>query len=136
MKERDSKSVLKKGDKTMKTVLEHRIEEGTIIIEISGKLQYNQSESVKGKLIDFIQEGKFNYIFDLSNLENIDSTGMGLFITFMNHIENKESKIYLVIKDEFIKELFEIAKLDQLFVIDTSVENVMGKLVKKENGNI
>ncbi|MFC4322220.1 STAS domain-containing protein [Litchfieldia salsa] len=120
----------------MKTVLEHRIEEGTIIIEISGKLQYNQSESVKGKLIDFIQEGKFNYIFDLSNLENIDSTGMGLFITFMNHIENKESKIYLVIKDEFIKELFEIAKLDQLFVIDTSVENVMGKLVKKENGNI
>ncbi|MBM7605917.1 anti-anti-sigma factor [Metabacillus crassostreae] len=100
--------------------------DGNQLFVIEGKLSYGRTQPIKEVLIEAIDHESPAYVFDLTELKAIDSTGMGLFVTFLKYIEN-EKKVHLIIQKGFIKELFHIAKLDQLFIISDNIEDCKGE---------
>ncbi|WP_246938919.1 STAS domain-containing protein [Bacillus pinisoli] len=96
---------------------EHQVLGGLQVFKISGKLQYGSTQSIKEELFKHVDVKNDHYVFDLTDLTDIDSTGMGVFVTFFKHINNPVNKVALVIEDTFIHELFRIAKLDTIFII-------------------
>lgn len=100
--------------------------DGNQLFVIKGKLSYGRTQPIKEVLIEAIDHKSPSYVFDLTELTAIDSTGMGLFVTFLKYIEN-EKKVHLIIENGFIKELFHIAKLDQLFNISEKIDHIKGE---------
>ncbi|KAA0547154.1 STAS domain-containing protein [Bacillus sp. BGMRC 2118] len=100
------------------------------IFKISGKLQYGNTQTIKDELIKQMNTELSYFIFDLTNMSDIDSTGMGVFVTFLKHLNNPSKKVALVIEDTFINELFKIAKLDSIFTLTSSVEGAKDLLTK------
>lgn len=103
----------------------HHELEGMQVFTISGKLQYGSTQSIKDELLSHVNMDLNSYIFDLTSMSDIDSTGMGVFVTFLKHLNDPAKKVALVIEDTFIIELFKIAKLDAIFTLTSSIENAI-----------
>ncbi len=108
----------------MDNQLTHKLEGEFQVFTITGSLQLGETNQYKEILLNEQNKQVKAYVFDFSKLEKVDSTGMGLLITFMKHVEAVNPLIYLIIQDEFIQELFEIAQLDQLFTIIKTLEEI------------
>lgn len=88
-------------------------------LTLSGKLIYGQTNEAKEKIIQTVTDAD-GYIFDVSNLTMIDSTGFGVLITVAKQVEKQNCSIAVIVKSGMIRELFLIAKFDLIFSI---VEN-------------
>ncbi|MBM7659971.1 anti-anti-sigma factor [Bacillus mesophilus] len=108
-------------------MFEHKTMDERQIFKISGKLQYGSTQNIKESLLHHVDNEIKHFVFDLTNITYIDSTGMGLFVTFMKHLNNPKNHIVLVIEDTFITELFKIAKLDTIFKLSNSLEDAINK---------
>ncbi|WP_456276070.1 STAS domain-containing protein [Bacillus sp. AK128] len=107
---------------------EHHTQDNIQIFKIIGKLQYGSTQSIKEDLLNQVDYQLEHYVFDLTGITYIDSTGMGIFVTFLKHVNDSNKKIVLVIEDLFINELFKIAKLDTIFSLTESVEQAVKNL--------
>lgn len=114
------------------------------MVQISAEMVYNyQQFNVKGKLVyrttqyakqEFSKLLKFadvdGYIVDMTQITQIDSTGFGVLINFAKRVNLNNNRIVIILRNNFIKELFKIAKLDKLFpIVDHQEEAV--KLLKE-----
>lgn len=89
-------------------------------IQFSGHLQYGLIEDIKKELQSQISSTTLqhtNYILDMSQVNNIDSTGFGMIVNFAKNISIKKSKIVIIIVDDFVRKLFAISQCDKLFPI-------------------
>lgn len=97
-------------------IVKQRMVDEVQIISLSGRMTYDDIGLYKKQIEDIIQPAQ-GYIVDLKNVQQIDSTGLGLLINVArNFIQNKE-KVVIVNEDELIQELFEVSKLDKVFAI-------------------
>ena len=99
-------------------------------IMFSGKLIYGSTQAVKQQLQDELVDAK-GYIFDMTKLEYIDSTGLGILMNLAKHSYVKGKKIAIIVIDKFLREIFEIAKFQLVFPI---VDNEKRALEVIENG--
>lgn len=87
------------------------------IIYISGNLEY-QNMNIARDMIKELMEVRECYILNFSKTTKIDSTGFGLVFSIIR--ENPDAKIFAVVEDPFITELFKITKVDQIIPIYSS----------------
>jgi len=97
------------------------------LFRLSGKLTYGKTQESKEAILEKINPEATNYVFDLTAVEMVDSTGIGLFITFLNYMDSDKTT-FLIIENSFIRELFTIAKLNKLFIICSNLEEVHRKV--------
>ncbi|WP_026672189.1 STAS domain-containing protein [Alkalihalobacterium bogoriense] len=108
---------------TQKEIVEQKVVEHVQIYSLQGKIQYANSDEIKHKMLENVNEKVMEYIIDLRSVTVIDSTGMGILLTFLKAVEGK--KMSIVIEDPFLLELLLIAKLNQVFPIYNTVEEAM-----------
>lgn len=92
-------------------------EKNAWIIEPQGEIDIYTSPSFKNKVLNSYMEKKTDLIVDGTDLEYIDSTGLGALISILKAIEDDENKIHLLNIKPNIKKLFDITELDKLFII-------------------
>ncbi|WP_176720489.1 STAS domain-containing protein [Desulfuribacillus stibiiarsenatis] len=90
------------------------VEQNIQIVHIKGKLNYGTTQTVKDSMAKLFTTAD-GYIIDLSNVENIDSTGFGVLINFAKRIAEIERKMAIVVTNDFIYDLFKISKFDLVF---------------------
>jgi len=61
-------------------------------------------------------------VVDLSEVSYIDSSGLAVLIEAMQNVEANGGKFFLVGLQENVRAIFEIARLDQIFVIFPHVD--------------
>jgi len=55
---------------------------GVIVLELSGKIMGGEETTMfHGKLHEYIQAGKRNFVIDLKNVEWMNSVGLGMLIS-------------------------------------------------------
>lgn len=86
-------------------------------ISLKGKLVYSTQQLAKQTLIELFQQTEHRvYLFDVSELTFIDSTGLSLFIHLLKQETDKQKTfLFVFFENEAIYRLFTIAKLDRLF---------------------
>ncbi len=95
------------------------------IIENDGIITYRpndgitSSEAFKKNLVSILKKMPSKVIFDLSNMQNIDSLELSLFVVFEKDIKKKNADIEVIIEnlDIEIMKLFILTGLDQQFTI-------------------
>lgn len=110
---------------------EQQIKNDIFILRLSGDLiGENSGTNLLDAVNTAIQQNLFVCIVDISELRYINSSGIGVLITILTKFRNKGGEVYLMKPSENVKKLLVITKLNAIFQIVQSQEEV-DKLIKK-----
>ncbi len=88
--------------------------DNTQIIELIGDLDVYSEDDFKSFIDEEIDIDK-DIIIDLSELEYLDSTGLGMFMIIYKMQESNDKTVKVINAKENIKKLFKITDLTDLF---------------------
>ncbi len=104
------------------------IKGNTLVLRISGDLIGEDSGTqLVGAVNDVVGHKVLTCIIDISDLRYINSSGIGVLITILTKFRNKGGEVYLMNPSESVKKLLVITKLNAIFQIIKSEEEVNPK---------
>ncbi|WMN07132.1 STAS domain-containing protein [Marivirga arenosa] len=99
-------------------------------LEISGDLiGENNGPGLVELINDNINKGIKKCIIDISNVRYMNSSGIGVLITILTKLRNKEGEVVLLNPSEQVKKLLLITKLNNIFTIYDSKEEALKSLI-------
>ena len=88
-------------------------------LPLEGEIDLHRSPRVERSLASMIKNKPDHLVVDLSGVTFIDSSGMAVLIRALQNIQEYGGKLSLRGLNEKVRPIFEIARLDQVFVIDS-----------------
>ncbi|WP_147804462.1 STAS domain-containing protein [Alkalicoccus halolimnae] len=88
------------------------------VAEVSGEVDVYTATKLKETLIPLAEKEDNQLIIDLTNVEYIDSTGLGIFIGALKAAEKSGSTLKLIGLNERVNRLFEITGLHEVIDIE------------------
>ncbi|QQY79770.1 anti-sigma B factor antagonist [Keratinibaculum paraultunense] len=86
------------------------------VVYLKGELDIYTSPELKETLIDALDKKDGNIIINGKNLDYVDSTGLGVLISILKRVREKDNNVYLQNIKPNIRKLFDITKLDKVFI--------------------
>lgn len=107
-------------------IFTHEIRNNTLVIKLSGDLigENNSADVIEVVTNALLQKTK-TCIVDISGLRYINSSGIGLLITILTKFRNKGGEVYLMKPSESVQKLLVITKLNAIFHIIQSEDEVL-----------
>ncbi len=111
--------------KTEPLLIEHRdVEPNLCVFCLSGKLMLGMESAQLGSMVpERIAAGRKHFIFDLSGVSHIDSTGIGRFIDAFSKIGKVGGQLRLAGATGAVREAFRVTRLDTVFKFFPDVES-------------
>jgi len=94
------------------------------LINLSGDITTENAEMIKGVLLNAIKNGHLNLILDMSKVTYINSSGIGVLVEALQHINKLKGDLVLLNLREKVKEIFKLTKLDSIFKTVNSIFEV------------
>ena len=86
------------------------------LIEVGGQLIVGNRQLLKEQVLDQLERGDRKFILDFSKTDYVDSSGLGVLVTLSKKIREQGGQLGLVGLSEDLRTLFELTKLDTLFI--------------------
>jgi anti-sigma B factor antagonist len=101
-----------------------RIEPDIVVVEFTGHLTLASEESqhIESRLNELLREHKEKLIFDLTGVERIDSTGVGILIYCFPTVKSAGGRLRLVDARGAVNKQFEATRLNRIFRVYPTVE--------------
>lgn len=87
-------------------------------VSIGGELDVSSAEQLKNQLHKIVDDKMLDVKIDLTNLEYIDSTGLGVMIGVLKKLRVNEKEIYILNPRSNVKKIFTITGLDKIFKME------------------
>ncbi len=91
--------------------------DGMQVFELSGSLDIATSPTVRASLLDASARGDHRLIVDLTNVDFLDSTGLGALIGAQRRAKEFDGEVRLVVKEGQIVRLLRITGLLKIFAV-------------------
>ena len=88
-------------------------------LPLEGEIDLHRSPRVERSLDSMIKKRPDHLVVDMSGVTFIDSSGVAVLIRALQNIQEYGGKFSLRGLNEKVRPIFEIARLDQVFVIDS-----------------
>ena len=98
--------------------IEKNQQDGSWHIILSGEIDIYNSTELKSQLAGLMTENPLDVHVDCTNLEYIDSTGLGALVGALKNIKSHEKNMYLANVKPNILKLFHITNLDKVFILE------------------
>lgn len=106
--------------------LNDREQDGIVILEPKGKIMGGPDASLlHDRLYEFIGQGKKKVVIDLSRVDWMNSTGLGILISGYTTLRNNEGVLKLANVTDKIQSLLTITKLVSVFEAFESVDDAV-----------
>ena len=107
-------------------IFEQEIKDNVLLLRLSGDLiGEDNGANILDKVNTAIQDKARICIVDISNLRYINSSGIGVLITILTKFRNKGGEVYLMKPSETVQKLLVITKLNAIFHIVQTEEEVL-----------
>ncbi len=87
------------------------------VLRLSGELDLSTVPELRRAIRGLIEETQVNFVINLTNLDFIDSSGLGVLVGGLARVREKQGEIKLVCANRRILRVFEMTRLTQLFEI-------------------
>ena len=98
-------------------------DDGTLVFKLRGSLDLATAPTVRAALSDAAEKGSHNLIVDLTQLEFLDSTGLGVLIGAHRRSAEHGGSFRLIVSDGPISRLLNITGLIAVFAVYRSLED-------------
>ena len=105
--------------------LHERTEEGVVILALRGRLTVGESAKVREKIDALVKAGQTKVVMDLSDVEYIDSTGLGHLVIYYTSLKKQGGALKLVNLNKRNVELLLLTKLHTIFEVFTDVQDAV-----------
>lgn len=102
--------------------------EGVAVIALSGEADVYTSPRIKQEVVDLLNNGTHKLVVDLTGVEYLDSTGLGVLIGGLKRARERDGDLKLVCDNVRILRIFEITGLTKIFDIYRSESEALDKL--------
>ena len=101
------------------------LREGIYILSLKGRLTVGESNSIREKINELIAAGHVNVILDLSDVDYVDSTGLGTMVICFTSLKKHGGALKLVNPNKRNVELLLLTKLHTIFQVFTDVQEAV-----------
>ena len=102
--------------------------EANNVLPLEGEIDLHVSPRISAALAAMIEQKPPRLVVDLSAVTYIDSSGLAVLIEGMQNVEAYGGKFVLAGIQENVKPIFEIARLDQVFIIFPHVDAALAAI--------
>ena len=106
--------------------LETRTEGGRTVVEVGGEIDVYTAPQLRERVVDLVAAGQVDLVLDLSDVEFLDSTGLGVLVGALNRVRANDGSLALILTQERILKIFEITGLRKVFPIYSTVAEAVG----------
>jgi len=110
------------------TVEARDVRDGVAVIVLGGEVDVYTSPQLKQKMVDLLNQGTTRLVIDLSAVEYLDSTGLGVLIGGLKRAREREGDLRLICDNLRILRIFEITGLTKIFDIFRSEAEALSGL--------
>jgi anti-sigma B factor antagonist len=96
------------------------------VVDVRGEVDLYTAPRLKEELIGLVDRDRTTVAVDLSGVEFLDSTGLGVLIGGLKRCRERNGKLVLVAPREPVQKVLSITGLDKVFPIHESMEQVTG----------
>jgi len=90
---------------------------GDCVVEVIGELDVHTSPRLRGELAGLIDSGATPIVLDLSRLDFVDSTGLGVFVRAAKRLAARQRSLVLRAPRPATRKVLEITGLDKVLAI-------------------
>ncbi|MBK9168710.1 MAG: STAS domain-containing protein [Bryobacterales bacterium] len=91
------------------------------------RLVSDKTESFREQMRRFVEDGNRSIVLDLSQVDYVDSAGLGAILFVQNHVE-KQGRFALAGTGERVMALLKLSRLDKLFRLYPTAEEAAAAL--------
>jgi len=102
--------------------LSTRSENGRTIVEVAGEIDVYTAPRLREQLAELVDSGRYDIVVDMSGVEFLDSTGLGVLVGGLKRVRTHDGSLHLVCTQERILKIFRITGLTKVFPIHETVE--------------
>ena len=104
------------------------LEEGVRVIKVVGDVDASSSIKLDSELKGAIEGVDKKILVDCTRLNYISSAGLGVFMSYIQDITDKEIRLVIYGLNDKVKNVFEILGLGQLLTIENNLETAKAYL--------
>lgn len=86
------------------------------VIKLYGELDIHASSEFRNYVTEISDDYSEDIYLDFTDLDYIDSTGLGALISILKEARGRDKKVYLKEVNERIRKLFKITQLESMFI--------------------
>lgn len=102
------------------------VDENTSVITLDGEVDVYTAPQLKQQIITMLDNNITNVVVDLTNVEYLDSTALGVLIGGLKRLRERDGSLNLVCPNPRIRRIFEITGLDKIFDMYQSQNEALG----------
>ena len=84
---------------------------------LAGTIHVREAKAIRGKIISLIDKGQTSLLIDLSQVDNIDSFGMGMLVSVKKLARESGGGVNVQGVQGCVKKMFELTHLTKMFEI-------------------
>ncbi|MBI3307149.1 MAG: STAS domain-containing protein [Candidatus Omnitrophica bacterium] len=99
------------------------------IFELTGELDFHNSPKLREELLKSLEKQVKKILVNLKKVSYIDSSGLATFVEALQKSKKNNAKLVLAEPEARVRSVFEIAKLDEIFLFAASEDegvNLLG----------
>ena len=104
------------------TVTEHN---GVAVLNLKGRLDLASGTALKEQVKDLFERGKGSIHLNLTEVEFINSSGLGTLVSLMKETRLRKGRLTLSNLASYVQEIFEITQLSHIFAIFPSEKEAL-----------
>ena len=90
------------------------------VFELVGELDFQTSPDLRSKLQPVTEKASHKVVINLKKVSYIDSSGLATFVEALQKAKRSNGRLVLTELVPSVKSVFEIAKLDKVFLLATT----------------
>ena len=100
-----------------------------VVIELEGSIIGSpEFVEINQNLTQYIEEGYLKFVIDLSKVNIINSSGLGILIAGLTTIKKNHGSLKVAGTNNQIQQLFKVTKLDTVFELNDTLEIALKKI--------
>lgn len=96
---------------------EYSVADGKVKVSLSGSMYVEEAAVLRERLLDYADKGYKLFFIDMSGVDYIDSSGLGVLVAIHKRAVQKGGEVELHGLRGVVKELFELTRLTKVFTI-------------------
>ena len=111
---------------TIDLALENRLEAGWTVVDVTGEIDLHTAPTFRERVYELIDQGTTRILLNLSSLDFMDSTGLGVMIGSLKRLKERDGTLALAAPQHSVRRVLEVTGLTKIFPVYDTLEEAIG----------